>query len=182
MSAISKTANGTSQQLNNLPLTSPLSLHVDDVVETSEKCRHLGRTTPTAIEPYFHNKLTTRRILVVLAATLTCLTWASRSRCPPFGLDALREALPTTLGANKETSTNPHQAQSTNILDVFQVHQPVFTPSDTFRKASLQNGRAGTAATMAMSSRACEAVLMEHSFGFSYGQPFVGNTSWPLSQ
>jgi hypothetical protein len=41
------------------------------------------------------------------------------------------------------------------LLDVFQVYTPVHMPQDV----------------------SCEVKLMDHSFGFSYGKPFVGKSS-----
>jgi len=54
---------------------------------------------------------------------------------------------------------------SVSVLEVFQVHEPVFTPAGT----SDQYGCVYT------------EVLMEHSFAFSYGVPFVGKPASALA-
>ena len=61
------------------------------------------------------------------------------------------------------------------ILECFQVYQPVLTPSgatdDTLSSDGLENT---TTIASASSGSSCELLLMEHSFAFSYGMPFVG--------
>lgn len=66
------------------------------------------------------------------------------------------------------------------VLEDFQVYQPVLTPSGATDETVLGNGSENTTIigqTASVSS--CEVLLMEHSFGYSYGIPFVGK-SLPL--
>jgi hypothetical protein len=52
----------------------------------------------------------------------------------------------------------PPTTSSPTLLDVFQVYTPVHVPQDV----------------------SCAVKLMDHSFGLSYGKPFVGQlTLWP---
>ncbi|KAF4625881.1 hypothetical protein G7Y89_g12283 [Cudoniella acicularis] len=69
---------------------------------------------------------------------------------------------------------------STPVLECFQVYQPVLFPSGAVDSTISGDGTDDTttiASTEAASS--CEVLLMEHSFGFSYGIPFVGNYTPP---
>ncbi len=67
-------------------------------------------------------------------------------------------SLPACLVASKLSSPILARQTPNTPLEVFQVHQPVFTP-----QASSEEGFCVTT-----------NVLMEHSFGFSFGRPFVG--------
>ncbi|KAF8855092.1 hypothetical protein BDZ45DRAFT_21175 [Acephala macrosclerotiorum] len=69
---------------------------------------------------------------------------------------------------------------STAVLEVFQVYQPVLTPSGATDEILSAAGYVNTT-TIAQSSSAssCQVTLMVHSFGFSYGIPFVGNYTPP---
>lgn len=64
---------------------------------------------------------------------------------------------------------------STAVLEVFQVYQPVLTPSGATDDTTTGDGSENTT-TIAQSGTAssCEVTLMVHSFGYSYGMPFVG--------
>jgi hypothetical protein len=54
----------------------------------------------------------------------------------------------------------PAPAATSSVLEVFQVYQPVLTPSEATDETT--------------SSSPCEVLLMQHTFAYSYGQPFVG--------
>lgn len=70
-------------------------------------------------------------------------------------------------------------ATSTPILEVFQVYQPVLTPTGLIDETISSDGIANTTSlTSPNSTTACSKVLMDHSFGYSYGQPFVGKTPY----
>jgi len=58
----------------------------------------------------------------------------------------------------------PSVVKTTPILEVFQVYKPL-ADKDTHKYADNEN---------TISGKQCEVLLMEHSFGFSYGKPFVG--------
>jgi hypothetical protein len=66
-------------------------------------------------------------------------------------------------------------ASALAVLEVFQVYQPVLTPSGATDETILGNGAENTTTiAQAAASSSCEVLLMEHSFGYSYGIPFVG--------
>jgi hypothetical protein len=66
-------------------------------------------------------------------------------------------------------------ASSSGVLEVFQVYQPVFTPSGATDETTSDDGSENTT-TIAQTagSKSCQILLMEHSFAYSYGLPFVG--------
>ena len=87
-------------------------------------------------------------------------------------------ALPSMLfdaAADQATFALARRA-ATPLLQVFQVYPPVLTP--TSQDSALSYGSPQIPATLAhgtISGCVIEQVLMEHSFGYSYGMPFVGN-------
>jgi hypothetical protein len=77
-------------------------------------------------------------------------------------------------------------SNASKILECFQVHPPVRTSSGWNTKEQLGNGNADHTIPALLSEqkvhlvgegqneRSCSVLLMDHSFGFSYGHPFVG--------
>jgi hypothetical protein len=64
---------------------------------------------------------------------------------------------------------------SSPVLEVFQVYQPVLAPSGPTDQTIGSSGSSNTTAIgSADTSASCTQLLMEYSFGFSYGHPFVG--------
>ncbi|KAG9239558.1 putative peptide-N4-(N-acetyl-beta-glucosaminyl)asparagine amidase A [Amylocarpus encephaloides] len=62
------------------------------------------------------------------------------------------------------------------VLECFQVYQPVLFPSGAVDETIQSDGSENTTTIGPTDSTAsCQTLLMEHSFGFSYGIPFVGN-------
>lgn len=70
---------------------------------------------------------------------------------------------------------------TTGVLETFQVYQPVFTPSGAIDETTSPSGF-GITTTIAQTapSTSCSVVLMDHSFGYSYGMPFVGKSTKPV--
>jgi len=69
----------------------------------------------------------------------------------------------------------PAAAASSGVLECFQVYQPVFFPSGAVDGTITSDGSENTTTiSPAAPASSCEVLLMEHSFGFSYGIPFVG--------
>ena len=84
------------------------------------------------------------------------------------------------LRSNAKAAVAKVQFSSPEVLEVFQVYQPVFTPSWLTDQTISSDGSSSTAAinsTETISS--CTQLLMEHSFGFSYGHPYVGTSYFP---
>lgn len=85
---------------------------------------------------------------------------------------------PATKVARAAAATS---STATPLLEDFQVYQPVFFPSgavdDTATSESQDTVATIDSATSSGSS--CQVLLMEHSFGFSFGIPFVGDYTPP---
>jgi hypothetical protein len=66
-------------------------------------------------------------------------------------------------------------ASTSGVLEVFQVYQPVFTPSGATDETTSDNRSENTTAIAQIAATmSCQVLLMEHSFAYSYGLPFVG--------
>jgi hypothetical protein len=77
--------------------------------------------------------------------------------------------------AVEETFLSRPEVPSSPVLEVFQVYQPVLAPSGPTDQTIESDGSSNTTvigSTEAFAS--CTQLLMEYSFGFSYGHPFVG--------
>jgi len=82
--------------------------------------------------------------------------------------------------AVEEAFLSQSKSPSSPVLEVFQVYQPVLAPSRPTDQTIESDGLSNTTAigsTETVSS--CTQLLMEHSFGFSYGHPFVGMFPYP---
>ena len=66
-------------------------------------------------------------------------------------------------------------SSTTGVLEVFQVYQPVLTPTGATDETVMSNGTEDTT-TIAPTTpeTSCQVVLMQHDFAYSYGLPFVG--------
>lgn len=73
------------------------------------------------------------------------------------------------------TSISSAIPSSTAVLNVFQVYQPVLGPVGVVDNTIESDGSSNTTVIDASEhSSSCAKLLMEYSFGFSYGRPFVG--------
>lgn len=82
-------------------------------------------------------------------------------------------------GSNTQSpAVRPQKASaepSYAVLDVFQVTQPVLTPAEPTDLINSNDQSSNTSTVVfAEAVPSCNQLLMEHSFGFSYGHPFVG--------
>lgn len=68
----------------------------------------------------------------------------------------------------------PFHRPSPAPLKCFQVAQPVLGPSGPVYQDADDHSSDGPGSS-------CSVVLMRHSFGFSYGKPYVGKTSYVLA-
>jgi hypothetical protein len=77
--------------------------------------------------------------------------------------------------AVEETYISRSKSSSSPVLEVFQVYQPVLAPSGPTDQTIESDGSSNTTTIgSAETSVSCTQLLMEYSFGFSYGHPFVG--------
>ena len=117
-------------------------------------------------------------ILSALLGTSIALIWLFHN-CFPLNTwedDAVPAATLSTAPLAKDAVPVPSPTASpTGVLECFQVYQPVLTPSGATDETVLIDGSESTAVIApAASANSCQVLLMDHSFGFSYGMPFVG--------
>lgn len=80
---------------------------------------------------------------------------------------------PVVLRRQPANVTTTSAAAAATVLEDFEVHQPVLTPSG----ATLDNGDStGDSSSVGDS---CSVVLMDHIFAYSYGTPYVGSFTPP---
>ena len=60
------------------------------------------------------------------------------------------------------------------LLEVFQVYPPVVSTGVTGVAQDPENTPSGSSTPENEQHSQCQQILVVHSFGFSYGQPFVG--------
>lgn len=85
-----------------------------------------------------------------------------------------------SLDLARNAARTPAATPSSSVLECFQVYQPVLFPSGAVDETLASDGLENTT-TIAPTTPAssCEVLLMDHSFGFSYGIPFVGLSPKP---
>jgi hypothetical protein len=106
------------------------------------------------------------------------------TKCMPITLEEWQtdESSSISLGLVKNAVAVPSATPSSAaVLEVFQVYQPVLTPSGVTDEATSDSGSENT--TIIASSQAassCQVTLMVHTFAYSYGLPYVGE--FPLTR
>jgi hypothetical protein len=80
---------------------------------------------------------------------------------------------PIPVAIRQVTSTSSAAASPT-VLECFQVAPPVLTPHGPSQQTTGSDGPQPVLDQGNPTSASCSVLLMEHSFGFSYGKPFVG--------
>ena len=123
------------------------------------------------------------RLAWVLALVLPCAAGnvAGFPRLP--GLVGVRDAVRSHLSRDHQqdglmtdqNAANDGTAANKAPLRCFEVHHPVLTPDGTApadRPAAMRSYGDADAG-----NSSCTAVLMEHSFGNSYGSPYVGGSN-----
>jgi len=86
--------------------------------------------------------------------------------------ESVAVGVPGVIRRQTANVTTTSATAAATVLEVFQVHQPVLTPSGpTLDDAAASDDDGASAGSAA---NACSVVLMDHVFAFSYGAPFVG--------
>lgn len=70
-------------------------------------------------------------------------------------------------------------APTSAVLECFQVYPPVLFPTAGDNTVSSDGLENTNSIATADATRSCQVLLMEHSFGYSYGIPFVGELPSP---
>jgi hypothetical protein len=158
--------------------------------EAVEKVPRWGEATfrnnangETVTPPIWNEKRTLARLTVVRVAAVVgilAIVLIAGIACPPAHLTerrSLRVNSPDAfIRANAATTTSSAPASTSTVTVDFQVCQPVLTPSGPTDETTESNGQSTTGVIQpgAAAAASCEVLLMEHSFAYSYGIPFVG--------
>jgi hypothetical protein len=135
----------------------------------------------------------TMRLLVSIWLSLI-LGLVSASPASLFGRPLLRGAAGVARRADIELAELPvgdassevpsasmaQQPRQRPILECFQVHQPVLGENGLLEQTMLQSDDSATSEHIlsgAAAQASCKQVLMVHSFGWSYGKPFIGENA-----
>lgn len=86
---------------------------------------------------------------------------------------ARRQSASATASSTTSATLASASASGTVLVD-FQVHQPVLTPEGATLDSGVSNGEAGEV------EDACQVVVMDHIFAYSYGEPYIGEFGVPL--
>jgi hypothetical protein len=82
------------------------------------------------------------------------------------------EATPAIKYERADTTTS---AASTATLEVFAVYPPVLGPDGVLDSTGTEQGTSNTTTiSPTEAENSCTVILMDYSFGYSYGEPFIG--------
>ncbi|CAD6445249.1 5f4f0082-3b25-49af-ad88-3d54b27c0d46 [Sclerotinia trifoliorum] len=158
-----------------------MSAGTDDLFD-SKRDIHVDadfRLIGTNYEPDKNIRTTTENFKIYLLVFLTCglsLIWLLPSCFSNEKVDTLPKSHLVKYSATPAPSATPSSA----VLEVFQVYQPVLIPPGVTDETTSYNGVEETAIIASTNdATSCKVVLMEHTFGYSYGIPFVGNYTPP---
>ncbi|TGO49482.1 hypothetical protein BOTNAR_0430g00070 [Botryotinia narcissicola] len=139
---------------------------------------HLRRID-TNFEPDNKNRKTIKNIKILLLILFSCglsLIWLLRS-C--FSEDVVNIS-PKSKLVRYSAAPVPSATPTSAVLEVFQVYQPVLIPPGVSDETASYDGVEETSIIASTNvATSCKVVLMEHTFGYSYGIPFVGNYTPP---
>jgi hypothetical protein len=71
------------------------------------------------------------------------------------------------------------RAPESSLLEVVQIYAPILTVAQDGALDITDGSSEGSPEITSSNQSFCEEILVEHSFGFSYGQPFVGTYTPP---
>lgn len=115
----------------------------------------------------------TKAFCVALVIVLSAVWWLpGRQVPPPSGhISTTAVAIPATL--------NHARAPTSSLLEVFQMHPPVLMVARSDAPETTDDSIDSGSGIPGDDHPACSKVLAVHSFGFSYGEPFIGNYTPP---
>jgi hypothetical protein len=165
-------------------------------------CRHnhnhnLQWPAPVLVTPtWSESGISSDRDPLSSAALVSAATAAAASPHQPavttghFGKDQTEHAaaesssesvavgVPGVIRRQTANVTKTSATAAATVLECFQVHQPVLTPSGpTLDAAAASDDGEGSSGASAANS--CSVVLMDHVFAYSYGAPFIGTYTPP---
>lgn len=116
------------------------------------------------------------KAVISLAIVLSTVWLFSGHQLSTPHRDASTIDLPTTLPPRNHARA---PAPASSLLEVFQIHPPVLTVNNNGALATTDDSNNSNSGNYDRNHAICEKVLAVHSFGYSYGQPFIGNYTPP---
>ena len=119
---------------------------------------------------YFPYGCISQILFAVVAVSCIALIWMLND-CLPTKTLPHKKLASSTFRLVKDTVS----ASTSGVTVDFQVYQPVFTPGGATDETTQANGSENTTVIAQTNvSSSCQVLLMQHTFAFSYGLPFVG--------
>lgn len=121
-----------------------------------------------------------RRRIHVLALTCTAvcgafLWWISNCFIAGDGRTEFGTSRSKSFGLVKNAIQVALATPAATVLECFQVYQPVLFPAGAVDQVAVTDGTESTTTILPTKpNSSCQVLLMEHSFGYSYGMPFIG--------
>ncbi|TEY31814.1 hypothetical protein BOTCAL_0774g00020 [Botryotinia calthae] len=158
-----------------------MSAGTEDLFDSKGETHVGGHLRPidADCEPVNKNRKTTKNIKLFLLILFSCglsLIWLLRS----CSLEDVVDVSPKSNLIKYSAAPAPSATPTSAVLEVFQVYQPVLIPPGVSDETASYNGAEETSIIASTNvATSCKVVLMEHTFGYSYGIPFVGNYTPP---
>jgi len=153
---------------------SPINAGTAHLPLNDEKETRVGSNIGQEAELYTHSifprHINFRTWLIAFLGAFIILAWLLADCLPSVGLD--KDYLPDTRRLVKNAVATPIATPS--VLEDFQVYQPVLTPSVATGAIIVSTGEDNSTTVASLSGSVCEVLLMDYSFGYSYGMPFIG--------
>ncbi|KAM0180649.1 hypothetical protein ACHAPF_002356 [Botrytis cinerea] len=156
-----------------------MSAETEDLFDSKGET-HVGdpfRPIDTNCEPVSKSRKTTRNTKLFLLILFGCglsLIWLLR----PCSLEDVVDVSPKSNLIKYSAAPAPSATPTSAVLEVFQVYQPVLIPPGVSDETASYNGVEETSIIASTNvATSCKVVLMEHTFGYSYGIPFVVTSS-----
>jgi hypothetical protein len=111
---------------------------------------------------------------IALAIVLSTVWWFSDHRLSSSQDDGAAITSPIILPAQ-----HYRRASTSSLLEVFQIHPPVLTVANNGALQITDDSNNSNSGNYGNNHEVCEKALAVHSFGYSYGQPFIGNYTPP---
>lgn len=115
---------------------------------------------------------------IALAIVLCTVWWFSGHQLFATPGNNSTIGLPTVLPPRRYARA-PAPAPASSLLEVFQIHPPVLTVDNDGALQITDDSTNSSSQTYGRNHAACEEVLVVHSFGYSYGHPFIGSYTPP---
>jgi len=121
-----------------------------------------------------HARSSIFKAAIALAVVLSTLWWfIGLQLFTSHGIEA------TTTPSVVLPPRNYARAPAPSLLEVFQIHPPVLTVNNNGALTITDDSTNPNSGNHDNNHATCEKVLAVHSFGYSYGQPFIGNYTPP---